>query len=99
MPPILLARKWGTGTSHLLGTFPHWAMGTSGWVGAQRRKGTVLESHSVQPRLGYGGKLCVFLASAFQQVWLELQAQEHPGYSGELDNQGSLRVGRSLAWR
>lgn len=63
----------------------------------------MLESHSVQPSLGHGGggggKLCVFLASAFQQVWLELQAQEHPGYSGELDNQGSLQVGRSLDWR
>lgn len=52
----------------------------------------MLESHSGQPSLGHGEQLWVFLASAFQQVWLELQAQEHPGYSGELDNRAACRL-------
>lgn len=60
VPPTLLARKWGAGPSCLLSTSWCWAMGTSRWVEAQRREGTMLETHSMSPRpLQARGKLCV----------------------------------------
>lgn len=59
VPPTLLARKWGTGISCLLSTFWCWAMGTSRWV-AQRKKGTMLESHSIQPCPGHQGSFVCF---------------------------------------
>lgn len=53
VPPMLLTRKQGeeggSGPSCLLSTLCRWAMGTSRWVEAQRREGTMLETHSMSP--------------------------------------------------
>lgn len=60
LPPILLAGKPGASAPHLLRAFPHWPMGTSRWIRAQRRQGTMLESHSTRPSLGHGGRFVCF---------------------------------------
>lgn len=60
VPPTPLARKWGAGTPDLTQHLPHWAKGTSRWVGAQRRNGTMLVSPGMQPSLGHGGSFVCF---------------------------------------